>query len=77
MKERELKERKFIDFNNDEWCGENESDDFRGGHVQWDGRFNLFSIFFNGTCIYTSKTFISTKKRLDNLMIKWNCKFLN
>ena len=73
MTQLELKNGTIFDFDNEKWCEENMSDELMGGHVQFDNRFNLFGIFFNGKCIHTSKTFTSSKNRLEKLMSKWNC----
>ena len=76
IKQAELKNGKDFEFNNEQWCEMNESDDFRGGWITWNDKFNLFSINFNGACIHCSKTFNSVKKRLEKLMNDWNCEFV-
>jgi ectoine hydroxylase-related dioxygenase (phytanoyl-CoA dioxygenase family) len=72
--EKQLKNKQTFHFDNEKWCEQNLSDRFIGGHIQWNLMFG-FSIFFNGACIHTSKTFKSSKKRLDKLMSDWNCEF--
>jgi len=75
MNQKELKLGVHFNFDNSEWCEQNQSDDLRGGWIQWTERFNLFAIHFNGTCIYTSRTFSASKKRLQTLFDKWNCTY--
>ena len=75
MTQTELKNGQDFHFDNEQWCEQNLSDDLRGGWITWNDRFNWFSIHFNGTCIHTSKTFNSAKKRLEKLMNDWNCEF--
>jgi len=76
MTQTELKKGQIFRFDNEQWCGQNLSDDVRDGWINWDNRFNLFVIFFNGACIHTSKTFNTAKKRLEKLMRDWNCEFI-
>lgn len=75
MTQQELKNGTNFFFNNEEWCERMQDEDFRGGWVTFDTMINGFAIFFNGSCIHTSKTFSSTQKRLEKLMDKWNCNF--
>lgn len=75
MTKQELQSGQDFHFDNERFCVENFSDDLRCGWITYNNRFNHFSIFFNGTCIYISKTFNSAKKRLEKLMDEWNCEF--
>ena len=77
MIQSELKNGINFHFDNERWCEENESDDVRGGSIAFNDRFRIFTIHFNGSCIHTSRTFNSTKKRLEKLMNDWNCNFIN
>ena len=75
MTQKELKEGIQFEFSNENWCEQNLSDDLRCGTIEFNARFNWFSIFFNGTCVHTSNTFKSAENRLIKLMDKWNCEF--
>ena len=75
MTQTELKNGINFHFNNERWCEENESDDIRGGSICFNNNFTLFAIHFNGKCIHTSKTFNSSKQRLEKLMGDWECEF--
>lgn len=77
MNEKDLKNGIDFNFDNEQWCEENNSDDLRCGWVTWNDRFNNFSIHFNGECVHTSKTFKATETRLKKLMEKWNCQFVS
>jgi hypothetical protein len=76
MKERDLKEGVHFNFNNENWCENVQSDDLVCGWVSWCKTLQNFAIFFNGACIYTSKTFRPLQKRLKKLMEDWNCEFV-
>lgn len=76
MIQQELKQGKQFHFDNETWCEENLSDDFRAGYIEFSDRFSeVFLIWFNGTIIDSFKTFKATEKRLDKLFIKWNLEF--
>jgi hypothetical protein len=70
-----LKNGEFIDFNNQEFCDNHQTDDVMGGHIQFNPKFNLFAIFFNGACIHTSKGIASINKKLDALEDKFSTIF--
>ena len=71
LNEKDLRQGNQLNFNNEDWCERTQSDDFRGGWIEFSDRLNKFGIFFNGACIHTSKTIKSAEKRLNELMIKW------
>lgn len=75
MTQAQLKQGQHLFFDNEQWCEDNLSDDIRCGFITFHQRFQLFAIHFNGTCIHTSRTFSSAKKRLNKLMGDWNCEF--
>ena len=71
----ELLNGKHFSLNNENWCVENESDDFRGADVWFDqsgGWKGGFKILFNGELVHCSKTFPSLKKKLDSLISRWH-----
>ena len=76
MTQQELKNGEKFHFDNETWCEENLSDDFRAGHVEFSDRFGeRFHVWFNGVIIDSFKTFKATEKRLDKLFTKWNLEF--
>jgi hypothetical protein len=66
MTQTELKNGQDFNFSNE---------DMHEGFITWNSRFNNFAIHFNGKCIHTSKTFNSSKQRLEKLMGDWKCEF--
>jgi len=74
MTSQELKAGEEFHFHNEEWCIHNESDDVRAGYLSWNHQFGWFSIHFNGGTTHISKSFPYIKKKLTELMEKWNCK---
>jgi hypothetical protein len=75
MNAQELKSGTTLNFNNEKWREENQSDDVRGGQFFWSDRINHFLIVFNGACIHASKTFASAEKRFNTLRDKWSLEF--
>ena len=75
MKTQLLQGRRFL-YNNENYCIEHESDDFRGAEVWHEKSSHTwlqgFKIMFNGELVHCSKTFVSMNKRLNQLIIKWN-----
>jgi len=72
LNEKSLREGERFHFDNSEHCDRIQSDDLRGGFCDFNKRFQLFSIFFNGACIHTSRTFRAMKARLTKLTDKWH-----
>ena len=75
MKQSDLKNGIEFNFDNEKWCEETFSDDFRSGWIEWNNRLMKFAVFFNGTCVHTSKTFKSAEAKVNNLLNDWNCEF--
>lgn len=73
--EKELRNGSFINFSNEKFCNDNELDEQMGGHIQFNDRFNLFAIFFNGACVHTSKGIASINRKLSLLEDKFSTIF--
>ncbi len=64
-------------FDNEQWCEDFESDDFRGGRVEFRRFFGVnkeFAIWFNGTIVHSCKTFKSCERKLNELFDRFGCK---
>ena len=75
LKER-LKQGETIIFNNELFCTENQSDDFREAYLEFINKdkynwVNGYKIYFNGG-YYSYKTFTSFKRKLDQLINDFN-----
>ena len=70
-----LKHGGFFNFSNDHFVNEDETDEQMGGHIQFDDRFNLFAIFFNGVCVHSSKGIASINRKLSLLEDKFSTEF--
>ena len=66
MTHQELKNGQSFHFDNEEWCEENLSDDVRGGWIEWNNRFNWFSITLTGLAFMYRKLSTQLKKGLKN-----------
>lgn len=77
MTPQQLKNGQDFHFDNENWCESNLSNDIRAGWIAFSKSLDKFVIFFNGTCIHSSKGFNSAKKRLEKLMKDWNCQFVS
>jgi len=72
---KKIKQGFFIDFDNCDFCEKTNSDEQMEGHIQFDKRFNLFAIFFNGVCVHTAKGIPSINRKLSLLEDKFNTVF--
>jgi len=72
---KKLFEGEDIEFSNEQWCNQVESDDIRDGFVRFNKKWELFIIFFNGAVIGSFRTLHRCQLRLEKLMKKWNCEF--
>ena len=74
--EKELRNGVDFDFDNENWCEENQQDDVIEGWVSFNQRVGKFTIHLNGSLIHSVKTFKAFEKKLNGLMEIWNCEFL-
>lgn len=75
-----LKQGQTIIFDNDAFCNENQSDDFRIAQCHFVNEkintwANGFKIEFNGKLIHSSKTFKSFENKLNELKRCWTLEF--
>ena len=63
-------------FNNESWCEQNVSDDFRQASLSFTDHgptwSHGFKLWFNGQLLHAPKTFKSLENRLSKLSEKWN-----
>lgn len=74
MDEKKIKKGEPFEFDNEEWCIRNESDDLRGGRIEFSpfARRQVFWLWFNGKIIHSSRGFESMRKRYKILAEKWH-----
>jgi len=74
---KDLKSGKILEFSNESWCEQTQSDDIREGEVCFNESTNKFNIWFNGTIIFASEHMGNVKNRLKKLLVKWKLEFKN
>ena len=74
MTKQELLNGDEFTFNNELWCEENLSDDFRSASVSFNTRTQMFVVWFNGVVVHCSKTFKSLENKVNTLSNEWNLK---
>jgi len=71
----QLKDGLILHFDNEKFCNEMLSDDYRGGTIELRQSFGdlLFTTWFNGTINHTSKGIESSLRNLERLCKKFGC----
>ena len=75
MTEEDLKNGMVFKFNNKTWCDNNGKDEYQKGYISIN-HFKRIIIMFNGSCLQATKSFTTTKMRLEKLFKDWHLEFI-